>query len=131
MQALHREHEAQRDAILTSSADVDEMYDLLAFYGQAVPTGDQVQTRVSMPCTCLSISVLILELRGPTLLWCWQIKHDDMCEAVQRFGEQLAAAGAFLQEAWAVQAAQLQTLVSKAECSASVRVIMAMMAISG
>jgi hypothetical protein len=43
-QALHREFEAQRDAVLTSSADVDEMYDLLAFYGQAVPTGDQVHT---------------------------------------------------------------------------------------
>lgn len=34
-----------------------------------------------------------------------------MCEAVQRFGEQLAAAGAFLQEAWETQAAQLQTAV--------------------
>ena len=42
LQAVHREHEAQRDAVLTSSADVDEMYDLLAFYGQTVPTGDQV-----------------------------------------------------------------------------------------
>lgn len=40
-----------------------------------------------------------------------QIKHDDMCEVVQRFGEQLAAAGAFLQEAWSAQAAQLQTEV--------------------
>jgi hypothetical protein len=45
-----------------------------------------------------------------------------MCDAVQRFGEQLAAAGAFLQEAWAVQAAQLQASVSKGACDARVRV---------
>jgi hypothetical protein len=45
---------------------------------------------------------------------CWlQIKHDDMCEAVQRFGEQLAAAGTFLQDAWEAQAAQLQAAVGK------------------
>jgi hypothetical protein len=62
--------------------------------------------------------VLVLRLHGFTLLWCWQIKHDDMCEAVQRFGEQLAAAGTYLQDAWAVQAAQLQTLVSRGECCA-------------
>jgi hypothetical protein len=43
LQAAHREHEAQREAKLTSAADVHEMYDLLAFYGPAVPTGDQVQ----------------------------------------------------------------------------------------
>lgn len=49
LQAMHREHEAQRDAVLTASADVDEMYDLLAFYGQAVPTGDQVCVAVHMP----------------------------------------------------------------------------------
>lgn len=59
--------------------------------------------------------MLLSRLHGPTLLWCWQIKHDDMCEAVQCFGEQLAAAGAYLQEAWAVQAAQLQTSVRNSE----------------
>ena len=45
-----------------------------------------------------------------------------MCEAVQRFSEQLAAAGAFLQEAWAMQAAQLQASVSAGACDARVRV---------
>ena len=64
--------------------------------------------------------MLILKLHGLTLLWCWQIKHDDMCEAVQRFGEQLVAAGTYLQEESAVQAAQLQTLVSKMECCADI-----------
>lgn len=28
--------------MLTAAADVDEMHDLLAFYGQTVPTADQV-----------------------------------------------------------------------------------------
>ena len=50
LQALHREHEAQREATLTSAADVDEMYDLLAFYGQAVPTGDQVEESAVHMC---------------------------------------------------------------------------------
>lgn len=41
-QALHREQDAQKEATLTAAAEVDEMFDLLAFYSTTVPTSDQV-----------------------------------------------------------------------------------------
>lgn len=125
-----------------AAADVDEMYDLLAFYGQAVPTADQVDARhvsdikyavktgfengndhvyaysahCAQACTCDPGEEQ--PARHVDCYFCLpaQIKHDDMCEAVQRFSEQLAAAGVFLQEAWEAQAAQLNTAVHTAPC---------------
>ncbi len=44
VQAFCRQQEAAMDATLAAAAEVDEMYDLLAFYGgQAVAANDQVR----------------------------------------------------------------------------------------
>lgn len=69
MQAFCRQQEAADDETLAAAAEVDEMYDLLAFYGrQAVPTNDQVTACVIF---------VVVQMKGVKALMKWHASGGD------------------------------------------------------